>query len=250
LTKFYTYEKDHSYMHIRLLLPATLGPDPGEWCGKGRYGLELIGVNVVQRGTFIGTVTDIEGRFSLVLDDGQSRVLQITYIGYETLEIDVSSRSYVEVTLYEMAVGLEEVVVVGFATQQKASLTGSIANVGSQELRETPVSSVTNALTGRVPGLITRQESGRPGGDAARMFIRGRASLNDSDPLVLVDGVERNFNQIDVEDIESISVLKDASATAVYGVRGANGVILVTTKRGRIGRPRISFSSEYGMTEL
>lgn len=113
-----------------------------------------------------------------------------------------------------------------------------------------PVSSVTNALGGRIPGLVTRQESGRPGGDQATMFVRGRASLNDSSPLVLIDGVERPMAQIDPDDIETISVLKDASATAVYGVRGANGVILVTTRRGREGETQISFSSEFGITSF
>ena len=110
---------------------------------------------------------------------------------------------------------LDEVVVVGYGTQKKVSLTGSISNVGTEDLKSMPVSSVTNALGGRIPGLVTRQESGRPGGDQATMFVRGRASLNDSSPVVLIDGVERPMAQIDPDDIETISVLKDASATAV-----------------------------------
>jgi len=215
---------------------------------KDKTGLEVIGASVVQKGTTIGMVTDIDGKFSITLDNQKEQVLQISMIGYQKAEIDVSKIATVNVELQEDNIGLEEVVVVGFGTQAKASVTGSIANVGNKELKDVPVSSVTNALTGRVPGLVTRQESGRPGGDDAKLFIRGRASLNNSDPLVLVDGVERSFTQVDPDDIESVSVLKDASATAVYGVRGANGVILVTTKRGTIGKSKISFSSEYGIT--
>lgn len=216
---------------------------------KDGAGVEIIGANIVQKGTLTGTVSDVQGRFSMVLDDSMNRILVISMIGYETQEIDLRNLSIVNVVLREVTVGLDEVVVVGFGTQKKATVTGSIANVGNEQLKEVPVSSVTNALTGRVPGLVTRQESGRPGGDDAKLFVRGRASLNDSDPLVLVDGVERSFAQVDPDDIESISILKDASATAVYGVRGANGVILVTTRRGTIGKSRISFSSEYGVTQ-
>lgn len=217
---------------------------------KDEAGLELIGVNIVQKGTLTGTVTDVQGNFTLVLNPLSEQVIQVSMIGYQTQEVDVKNLTVVNVVLMEMNVGLEEVVVVGFGTQKKATVTGSITNVGNDQLKEVPVSSVTNALTGRVPGLITRQESGRPGGDDAKLFIRGRASLNNTDPLVLVDGVERSFTQVDPDDIESVSILKDASATAVYGVRGANGVILVTTKRGTTGKSKISFSSEYGVTHF
>ena len=217
---------------------------------KDAAGVELIGVNIVQKGTLTGTVTDVQGNFIMVLEPSAEQVIQVSMIGYQTQEIDVRNLSAVNVVLMEANVGLDEVVVVGFGTQRKATVTGSISNVGNEQLKEVPVSSVTNALTGRVPGLITRQESGRPGGDDAKLFIRGRASLNDTDPLVLVDGVERSFTQVDPDDIESVSILKDASATAVYGVRGANGVILVTTKRGTIGKSKIFFSTEYGVTHF
>lgn len=217
---------------------------------KDEAGLEVIGATIVQVGTTIGTIADTEGKFSIVLDNKKDQKLQITMVGYKKVEIDVRNQTSIQVILKEMNVGLDEVVVVGYGTQKKASVTGSISTVGNKELKNVPVSSITNALTGRVAGLVTRQESGRPGGDAAKLFIRGRASFNDSNPLVLVDGIERSFSQVDPDDIESVSVLKDASATAVYGVRGANGVILVTTKRGMTGKSRISFSAEYGMTEF
>ncbi|MCX6326595.1 MAG: TonB-dependent receptor [Bacteroidia bacterium] len=216
---------------------------------RDEAGLEVIGANVVQKGTVIGIVTDIAGKFSIILNNNAELVLQISMIGYEKSEIDVRNKTSVDVVLKNLSVGLGEVLVVGYGTQKKASVTGSIANVGSRELNASPVPSVTNALTGRVSGLVTRQESGRPGGDAATLFIRGRGTFNNSAPLVLVDGVERSFSQIDPDDIESVSILKDASATAVYGVRGANGVVLVTTKRGNTGKSKILFSSEYGITQ-
>ena len=217
---------------------------------KDEAGLEIIGASVVQKGTVNGIVTDATGSFTIVMRNKDEQVLQISMVGYIKTEIAIRSNAALTIVLKEETVGLDEVLVVGYGTQKKVSVTGSIVNVGNKVLKESPSSSVTNALTGRVPGLVTRQQSGRPGGDDATLFIRGRATLNNSDPLVLVDGVERNFSQIDSEDIESVSILKDASATAVYGVRGANGVVLVTTKRGNSGKSKISFSAEYGITEF
>lgn len=213
-------------------------------------GLEMIGSSIVQKGTTNGVITDINGKFTLNLLPNAEKILVISSVGYVKQEVDVSSRTNINVTLLEDRITLDEVVVVGYGTQKKVSITGSISNVSSKDLTDVPVTSVSNALTGKVSGLVTRQVSGRPGDDAAQLFIRGQASFNSTAPLVLVDGVERSFNQIDSEDIESISVLKDASATAVYGVRGANGVILVTTKRGDEGKSKISLSSEYGITHF
>lgn len=196
----------------------------------------MIGATVLQKGTNNGIVTGLDGKFTLTLSNKAEQTLLISMIGFIEQSIAIKkNHPFINVTLEEDIAQLDEVVVVGYGTQKKVSLTGSISNVGTEDLKSMPVSSVTNALGGRIPGLVTRQESGRPGGDQATMFIRGRASLNDSSPLVLIDGVERPMAQIDPDDIETISVLKDASATAVYGVRGANGVILVTTRRGREG---------------
>lgn len=211
-------------------------------------GLPVYGATVIQKGTRQGVAVDENGRFSFLLKSGE-QVLEVSMLGYKTQVVDVKTqKENLRVVLSEDAVFMEEVVVVGFGEQKKVSVTGAIANIGNAELKNTPTSSVTNALTGRIPGLVTRQESGRPGGDAATMFIRGRASLNNTSPLVMVDGVERDMSQIDVEDIAVVSVLKDASATAVYGVRGANGVVLITTKRGEDGKAKISFSAEAGIT--
>ena len=203
---------------------------------KDAQGMEMIGATVLQKGTNNGIVTGLDGKFTLTLSNEAEQTLLISMIGFIEQSIAIKkNHPFINVTLEEDIAQLDEVVVVGYGTQKKVSLTGSISNVGTEDLKSMPVSSVTNALGGRIPGLVTRQESGRPGGDQATMFIRGRASLNDSSPLVLIDGVERPMAQIDPDDIETISVLKDASATAVYGVRGANGVILVTTRRGREG---------------
>lgn len=217
---------------------------------KDGSGSEMPGVYVIQKGTTTGTMTGVDGKFTLELDVKNEKKLLVSMIGFQTEEVDILNKTNVEVILKEKSIGLEEVVIVGFGTQRKASVTGSIANVENNELKDVPVSSVTNALTGRVAGLVTRQESGRPGGDDAKLFIRGRASFNNSNPLVLVDGIERSFSQVDPNDIESVSILKDASATAVYGVRGANGVVLVTTRRGKQGKSEITFSSEYGITHF
>ena len=218
---------------------------------KDAQGMEMIGATVLQKGTNNGIVTGLDGKFTLTLSNEAEQTLLISMIGFIEQSIAIKkNHPFINVTLEEDIAQLDEVVVVGYGTQKKVSLTGSISNVGTEDLKSMPVSSVTNALGGRIPGLVTRQESGRPGGDQATMFIRGRASLNDSSPLVLIDGVERPMAQIDPDDIETISVLKDASATAVYGVRGANGVILVTTRRGREGETQISFSSEFGITSF
>lgn len=218
---------------------------------KDAQGMEMIGATVLQKGTNNGIVTGLDGKFTLTLSNKAEQTLLISMIGFIEQSIAIKkNHPFINITLEEDIAQLDEVVVVGYGTQKKVSLTGSISNVGTEDLKSMPVSSVTNALGGRIPGLVTRQESGRPGGDQATMFVRGRASLNDSSPLVLIDGVERPMAQIDPDDIETISVLKDASATAVYGVRGANGVILVTTRRGREGETRISFSSEFGVTSF
>ena len=218
---------------------------------KDAQGMEIIGATVLQKGTNNGIVTGLDGKFTLTLSNEAEQTLLISMIGFIEQSIAIKkNHPFINVTLEEDIAQLDEVVVVGYGTQKKVSLTGSISNVGTEDLKSMPVSSVTNALGGRIPGLVTRQESGRPGGDQATMFVRGRASLNDSSPLVLIDGVERPMAQIDPDDIETISVLKDASATAVYGVRGANGVILVTTRRGREGETQISFSSEFGVTSF
>lgn len=214
-------------------------------------GEPLIGANVVEKGQpSNGTITNLDGKFTLKVTSNKA-IIAISMIGMKTVEVTVpKDGKTLTVRLHDDAQTLDEVVVVAYGQQKKVSVTGSISAVGNRELKQGPTSSVTNSLTGRIPGLVTRQTSGRPGEDATALYIRGRATVNDASPLIMVDGIERDFSQIDPDEIESISVLKDASATAVYGVRGANGVILVTTKRGNSGKAKVSFSGEFGITQI
>ena len=196
------------------------------------------GVNVVIKGTTIGTITGGDGSFTMQAADND--VLVITYIGYTTEEIPVKGPGPYSVSLVPDVVGLSEVVVVGYGQQKKASVVGAIAQTtGATLQRAAGINNVGAALTGNLPGVITTQDTGEPGEEDAKIVIRGTSSWNGSEPLVLVDGIERSMNSVDITSVESISVLKDASATAVYGVKGANGVILINTKRGEEGKARI-----------
>lgn len=202
-------------------------------------GEPVIGANVIIEGTTIGTITDIDGVFMINAKPGQK--LTISFIGYNS--VTVPAKADMKVTLSDNSTMLGEVQVVAYGVQKKVSVTGAISSVGSEELMRTPVSSVTNVLGGQMTGLTTVQYSGEPGADAADILVRGKATFGDSSPLIQVDGVERSMTDIDPNEIESVTVLKDASATAVFGIRGANGVILITTKRGKEGKPKISFST-------
>ncbi len=201
-------------------------------------GLPLPGVTVVVKGTANGTVTNSDGEFSLSNVPGDA-VLQFSFVGMKTQEIPIAGKTSINVTMAEDAIGIEEVVAVGYGTQKKINVVGSIATINTDELNRAPVASTTNALAGRLPGLITKQESGLPGGDEASLNIRGFGA-----PLIIVDGIESDFNNISASEIESISVLKDASA-AIYGARAGKGVILITTKRGVEGKPKITFDMTY-----
>jgi TonB-linked SusC/RagA family outer membrane protein len=208
----------------------------------------IFGATVTVQGTILGVLTDLNGRFSLSVPP-TAKTLIVSFVGYDSKEIAIGSSNVYNLVLTESLVGLEEVVVVGYGTQKKISVTGSIVSVSSADLIKSPNASVSNSLAGRVTGLVSVQYSGRPGASDPEIYVRGIGSLSSSSstPLMLVDGVEREFSQLDPNEIESISILKDASATAVYGIRGANGVIIVTTKRGVEGAPKISFSTSTGL---
>jgi TonB-linked SusC/RagA family outer membrane protein len=212
-----------------------------------QQGEALIGVNVVLKGTTSGTITDFDGKFSMP-GVNQNSILEFSYLGYTKVSRTVGTAQVINITMEEDRKTLDEVLVVGYASQTKATVTGAINSVKSEELLKTPVANISNALAGRTSGLTAIQRSGEPGRDQSTLRIRGIATLNSgeqAEPLVLVDGVERNFNEIDPNEIETINILKDASATAVFGVRGANGVILVTTKIGREGKPNVSYTSNF-----
>ena len=196
----------------------------------------LPGATIIIKGTTKGTVTDIEGNFQLDVDEND--IIEISFSGYEKQEISVTGKNSFSINLEPDIETLKEVVVVGYGSEQKINLTGSVATIKNEELTLAPVANSSNLLAGRVPGVMTRQNSGLPGGENTQIRIRSFSEA----PLILVDGVQMDFSRIDQNDIESISVLKDASA-AVYGARAGNGVVLVTTKRGQSGKPKISYSS-------
>ena len=211
---------------------------------KDATGETVIGASVVEKGTTNGVITDFDGVFKLTVSE--NAVLQISYIGYQTQEVKVAGKTTLDITLREDSEILEEVVVVGYGAQKKESVIGAISQVTSKDLLSTPSANISQAISGKITGVITSQTSGAPGADDAQIYIRGRATFaGDAQPLVLVDGVERSFSQIAPDDIETISVLKDASATAVYGVRGANGVMLITTKRGKEQKPVVSLTANW-----
>lgn len=217
---------------------------------KDNTGAEVIGGNVLVKGTTSGVITDINGKFSIFVPS-EKTVLIFSYIGYQTQEIVVGKQRVINVKLSDDTQTLQEVVVVAYGTQSKATLTGALSTIDNKELTKAPVASVTNVLAGALPGVSTIQTTGQPGKDAATIYVRGAGSLNSgsSKPLILVDGVERDFSDIDPNEIESLSILKDASATAVFGVRGANGVVLVTTRRGKSGKPSINVSTLTGVQQ-
>lgn len=201
------------------------------------------------RNSSTGTVTDIDGKFSITVE-GVGGVLEFSYIGYKKKEIAIGSSNVINVTLDPDTEVLDEVVVVGYGHQKKESVVGAISTIDASKLR-VPGSSISNVLAGQLAGIVAMTRSGEPGkSGAADFYIRGVSSFKgNSKPLVLVDGIERELDLVDTDDIASFSILKDASASAVYGVRGANGVILITTKKGSEGKPKIAARAEYGITQ-
>jgi len=209
------------------------------------------GTTVMVKGTTLATITDFDGNFNLDVSF-DAITLSFSFIGFKQQEITIGNKTRFVVVLEEQAVSLEEFVVVGYGVQNKATVTGAISSVAGAKLVQSPVTNLSNAMTGRISGLLTTQGSGAPGQDQTTIRIRGIGTFaGSSDPLIMVDGIEaQNYNNIDPNEIENISVLKDASATAVYGVRGANGVLLITTKRGKIGAPQVSLSSQFAVSRF
>ena len=215
---------------------------------KDDTGEPVIGAGVLVKGTTLGTITDIDGHFSFRADD-LNGVLVVSFVGMETQEIPMKGKGTFDIVLKSSNTLLEEVQVVAYGAQKKVTLTGSISSVNTDELLKVPTASIGNMLSGVLSGVSSIQSSGQPGGDDPDVFIRGISTLNtmNAKPLYLVNGVERSFFQIDPNEVENITILKDASSTAVFGVRGANGVIIVTTKRGKEGKAKINASFSYGI---
>ena len=208
-------------------------------------GEALAGVTILVKGTTTGQITDANGKFSIRIPDREA-VLQLSFIGFTPQEIRVQQGSVVNVSMVTETKQIDEVVVVGYGTQKKESIVGAITQVNNAALMSSGATTVTNAIAGKLSGVLTIQTQGEPGSNAANIYIRGVSSWNGSAPLVLVDGVERDFTTLNPNEINTISVLKDASATAVFGAKGANGVIVVTTQRGNLGKPSMDFSASYG----
>lgn len=209
-------------------------------------GEPIIGANVLVKGeSGKGVITDYDGNFAITVSS--DAVLEFSYIGYSTIALPVNGKSALTVKLKEDQQLLDEVVVVGYGSQAKVNLTGAVASVSNKELTARPITSVKAGIQGLVPGLTITNSQGRPGEDSSTMRIRGTGTLNNASPYILIDGVEGgSMNQLDPNDIESISVLKDAASAAIYGSKAANGVILITTKRGKTGRPVLSYNGSVG----
>ena len=207
----------------------------------------LPGANIVEKGTINGTQTDFDGNFSLEV--GDNAVLVVSYLGFTTKEVNVNGQSSITISLEEDAAGLDEVVVVGYGTQSRAKVTGAISTIPTDEITQRPVTSTANALQGQVPGLTVFNSGGAPGVEDTKIRIRGVGTLNNSNPLVLVDGIEQALSTVEPQNIESISVLKDAASAAIYGSRAANGVILVTTKRGASTGVTLSYNTLFGFQQ-
>lgn len=203
----------------------------------------LIGVGIMEKGTTNGTVTDANGQYTLKLTTDDP-VLTVSYVGFKTQEVKVGKSKLVDVVLVEDVSSLDEVVVVAYGNQRKVSVVGAQSSMNIEQIKM-PTANLSSVIAGRLAGVVAVQRTGEPGHDDSDIWIRGISTFTgqNSSPLVLVDGVERSFNNIDANDIESFTVLKDASATAVYGVRGANGVILIKTKPGKVGKPQ--FTADY-----
>ncbi len=211
-------------------------------------GQPLPGVSIVIKGTTTGTITDFDGNFNL-RNVSEDATLVFSFVGMKTTEVSVSGQDVFNLVLEDDAIGIDEVIAVGYGTQKKVNLTGAVENVSMNDLANRPITNTSAALQGKIAGVYVTQNSGQPGKDDAKIQIRGVGTLNNNNPLVLVDGVPGSMNDVNPRDIESMTVLKDAAASAIYGNRAANGVILITTKRGERGKMNVEYSMYYARQE-
>lgn len=233
------HSKEISSQQQQRTVSGTVTDDTGD---------QLPGVTVVIKGTSKGTVTDIDGKYT-ISNIPENASLRFSFVGMQSQEVSVGNQTVINIEMGLDAIGLEEVVAVGYGTQKKATLTGSVASIGSEDIIKAPTTNLSNSLAGLIPGLSTMNRSGQPGGDNSTFLIRGNSTTGNNTPLVLVDGVaEPGWDNINSNDIESVSVLKDAAA-AIYGVQAANGVILITTKRGTRGKPVFDLTYNQGFVQ-
>ncbi|GAB3898107.1 TonB-dependent receptor [Larkinella knui] len=211
----------------------------------GAKGDELPGVSIVLKGSTRGTTTDGTGSYKLLIP-GPDAVLVFSFVGYEPQEVLVGGRTEINISLKPDIKALSEVVVVGYGVQKKTSVTAAVSTMKGDEIASVPVTNLSNSLGGRLPGVIVKQASGEPGRDGSNIYIRGISSTGNNQPLLIVDGIPRSFQQLDPNTIETFTILKDAAAVAPYGVAGANGVVLITTKRGKTGTPSLTYNAYVG----
>ncbi len=221
---------------IRIEVAGTVKDDRGE---------PLPGVNIVIKGTQAGTTTDAQGRYNISVSSGND-ILIFSFVGYISKEVEVGAQKVIDVSLTVDQRNLDEVIVVGYGTQKKTSVTAAVSTLRGEEISTAPVGNLSNTLGGRIAGVVVKQGSGEPGRDGSNIFIRGISSTGNTQPLLIVDGIPRDFTQLDPNTIETFTVLKDAAAVAPYGVAGANGVVLITTKRGKSGTPSLSYNGYIG----
>lgn len=217
---------------------------------KDMKGQPLIGATVVVKGTTVGTITDMDGNY--VLDNvQQGAIIEVSFIGYKTTTQTYNGDKPLEFKLLDESELIDEVVVVGYGTQKKANLSGSVTSVSSEQIQNRPIQNLTSGLQGLMPGVTITGTNGAPGMDNGNIRVRGTGTLNNASPYILIDGIESStMNALDPNDIENISVLKDASSAAIYGSKAANGVILITTKRGKSEKPTVSYSGYAGIQNL
>ena len=244
---------------LLLVLPVAFGAgaqdvSPARVSGTvvDQQGMPIVGAGVVVRGTQTGSVTDLDGRFTVMA--AKEATLTVSFIGYTTREVPVGTQTDIRIVLAENVQSIDDVVVVGFGTQKKETVTGAIGQLSGKELMRSPVTNISNALVGRIAGMAAVQKTGEAGFEESTIRVRGVGTYaGDQNPLIVIDGIVRDmtaFNMLDPNDVENVNVLKDASATAVYGVRGANGVILITTKQGKVGKVSVSYDGNIGWANI
>ena len=251
------YEFENNYIVLtkkmenkQIKQPVNAPQQPGRKTIKGlvvdQNNESVIGANIVEKGTTNGVITGIDGDFTLSVSENAT--LQVSYIGYLTQEVAVRNQSSIQIVLQEDLQTLNEVVVIGYGTTKKASLTAAVASMKGEETALKPVTNISQNLVGRMPGIVARQGSGELGYDNPTMYVRGRGTTGSKNSaLIVIDGIPReNFGQLDPSNIESITILKDAAAVAPYGIGGANGVVLITTKKGKTGKPTVSYNGYVG----
>lgn len=234
---------------VEVFIPAMPPPRIITGTITDEKGVPLAGVSISVKGIARGTTTDEKGFFRFEIPENNV-VLLISYIGYKEQEIATGNRTSINISLQPALKTADEVVVVAYGTQKKATVTGAIASIQTKEIKQSPAANLAVTLAGRLPGLTAIQTSGEPGRDLTQLFIRGQGTVNSQSPIILVDGIERDLTSIDPNEVASVTILKDASSTALFGVRGANGVILVTTRRGTSEIPEINFTAETGTQDF